>query len=110
MTITHGTWGDRHIIFENDFCIVTYLKLKPKKRCSYHYHQTAYNKFYVLDGILGVKTEKGYSEVAAGESFTTEPGLKHEFITPFVAVKVIEIAYVKYNPGDIIRESLGGDL
>ncbi len=110
MEQTHGTWGDRVRIFHNDSCLVTHLTLKPHKRCSWHSHKTAYNLFYVLQGLLGVKTEDGLTWISPGGCFNVEPGKMHEFQTNLQTTNVIEIAYTKYNEHDILRDKLGGDL
>lgn len=110
-TQTHGTWGNRTRIFGWDGGLVAYLDLEPHKRCSYHCHKTAYNMFYVIDGCLGVKTDKGYiTKLSKGHVFTVEPEVKHEFQTYDQPTKIIEVAYVKYDPADINRQSLGGPL
>jgi len=59
MEQAHGTWGDRLRTFRTDDCLVTILYLKPKQRCSWHFHNTAYNQFTVIAGKLGVKTDIG---------------------------------------------------
>jgi len=111
MENTHGVWGTRTRILQSDSFLVTVLQLEPLKKCSWHSHQTAYNLFYVVSGKLGVKTDKGYiSWLNAGQSFTVEPTVKHEFRTDKESATVIEIAYVKFNEFDIDRKELGGSL
>ena len=111
METTHGTWGDRRRVFQWDGGLVTILELVPNQRCSWHSHNTAYNMFYVIDGELGVKTDKGYiTKLQPGHSFTVEPGIFHEFQTYGKETTLLEIAYVKYNEYDINREKLGGKL
>lgn len=108
---THGTWGNRTRTFKWSGGIVTVLHLEPNKRCSWHYHNEAYNQFYVISGELGVKTDKGYTTVLKeGQSFTVEPRVYHEFQTYSKPTIIEEIAYVKYDIKDISREQLGGDL
>jgi len=111
MEATHGSWGDRIRTFQWDGGIATILYLEPWQRCSWHSHKTAYNQFFVIEGELGVKTDKGYtSHIAKGRGFTVEPGVKHEFQTYYEPTIVEEIAYVKYDTHDIDREELGGPL
>ena len=64
--------------------------------------------FFVIAGILGVKTENGCSRLLEGQSFTVEPGVKHEFFTYDMETTIVEVAYVDYNHNDIHRERLGG--
>lgn len=111
MDQSHGTWGNRVRIFQNDSCLVTVLYLEPKKRCSWHVHETAYNKFFVVRGKLGVKTDRGYTTwMTDGQSFDVEPGVYHEFQTSDDFTVICEVAYTKYNENDIKRHSVGGDL
>lgn len=112
MSQTHGTWGERVRVFQNDSCLITILRLEGGKRCSWHHHQTAYNKFYVVEGKLLVKTDKGHETlIEEGDvPFVVEPGVQHEFQTPEGPCVLLEIAYVQYKPEDIERERAGGDL
>jgi len=111
MEATHGTWGNRTRTFEWDGGLVTILELEKFKRCSWHFHSTTYNQFYVISGKIGVKTDKGYTTVLEkGQAFTVEPGVKHEFQTYEIPAIIEEIAFVKYNEHDIHRSQLGGDL
>jgi len=111
MLATHGTWGNRCVTFEWDGGIATVLFLEPNQRCSYHLHKTTWNQFFVIQGKLGVTTDKGYTTVLGPRQvFTVEPGIEHEFLTYDEPTIVEEIAFVKYNPGDIDRRRLGGPV
>lgn len=113
MERTHKTWGDRWNIWRNDTAEVSVLDLKANRRCSWHRHQAKYNLFFVLEGMLFIKTEDGedgLAKVKPGQVFTTRPGEYHEFQTHQLPAKIIEVMYVKYEPGDIEREKLGGPL
>jgi len=112
MERTYKTWGEKANIFCNDTCEVSILRLKPHQRCSWHKHQTKFNKFYVLDGILDIKTEWGTTEVLPGQIFTTGPGEMHEFRTRHLDTLAIEVMYVNYDSDDIDRdmEKWGGPI
>ncbi len=116
MIQSHGTWGERVVTRETPYSITTILYLKANKRCSWHSHKHAYNQFYVISGLLEVKTDIGpdgqrnYTRVFPKQSFTVPPGVTHEFRTLTEYTVVEEIAYVKYDSTDIHREQLGGDL
>jgi mannose-6-phosphate isomerase-like protein (cupin superfamily) len=115
METTHGTWGVRTRTFETNDTLVTILRLKPQKRCSWHSHKTAYNQFYVIEGKLGVKTDIGPDDqrqvtvINPGQSFTVAPGVTHQFMTHELPTVIEEIAYVRYDSSDIHRKQLGGD-
>jgi mannose-6-phosphate isomerase-like protein (cupin superfamily) len=110
MERTHGTWGEKWNIFQNDLNEVSILYLVPNQRCSYHSHNCKYNLFFVLEGQLFIKTDLGISTLEKGQIFTTKPGEMHEFQTAVKQTIIIEIMYVKYDPEDINRTELGGVL
>ena len=106
----YKTWGERFKLFENDLNEVCFLDLIPYQRCSYHFHNSKSNFFFVVEGELTVKTEWGTVVLNKNEFFTVHPKDKHEFQTHEKPTKVIEIAYVNLNPEDIERGKLGGSL
>ena len=116
MDTQHGTWGERTRVWENPYELHTILSLIPGKRCSWHKHDHSYNMFYVISGELTIKTDIGpgtqrnYTTITQGQSFTVKPGVFHEFRTGDKNTTVYEIAYVKYSEHDIFREQLGGDM
>lgn len=111
MENTHGTWGNRTRTFQWDGGLVTILRLEPNRRCSWHSHKMTYNQFTCIQGLVGIKTEKGYvTKLGPDQTFTVEPGVLHEFQTYEKAAIVEEIAYVKYDEHDIDRKKLGGEL
>jgi quercetin dioxygenase-like cupin family protein len=110
MERTHKTWGEKWNVFQNDLCEVSILYLKPQSRCSWHKHRAKYNQFFVIKGKLFIKTEDGVAEVGTNQVFTTKPGEAHEFQTHDDCAVIQEIMYVKYDPEDIQRETLGGPL
>ena len=105
---TYKTWGQRHRVFENDLCEVCYLDLEPKQRCSFHFHNSKSNLFFVIMGELTIKTEWGTVVLKPNEMFTVHPQDKHEFSTGVQPTRIIEVAYVKLDPEDIYRSSIGG--
>jgi len=110
MERTYKTWGEKWNIFQNDLCEVSVLELKSYRRCSWHKHQTKFNQFFVLDGTLFIKVKDGIARIEKGQIFTTRPGEMHEFQTGAEGALVQEIMYVKYDPEDIERETLGGPI
>ncbi len=117
MEITRKTWGLKFNIFKNDLNEVSFLELDPNSRCSWHTHKTKYNLFFVVEGLVGIKTEfdmdgaktgTGITKLGPHEFFTTSPGERHEFQTYDVPARLIEIMYVRYDENDIERENIGG--
>lgn len=110
-TQTHGIWGERLRTFAWDGGITTILFLRPWKRCSWHFHSATWNRFTCISGVIGIKTEKGYTtKLYPKQMFEVEPNLMHEFQTYDKPAIVEEIAYVKYDEHDIDRKKLGGPL
>lgn len=89
---------------------VSYLKIKKGYRCSWHSHQTKYNLFVVIKGVLKLIVEelgeKTKVVLRPGESFTINPGQYHEFRGK-TDCECIEEMYVEYNEEDINREKIG---
>jgi len=117
MDLQHGTWGKRWRVWETPTELHTILDLLPNKRCSWHKHKHAYNLFFVISGELTIKTDIGpenqrsYTTIGEGSvPFVVAPGVMHEFRTGDKPAKVYEIAYVRYDSGDIDRRQLGGDM
>lgn len=106
---THGTWGEREVVYGDSSSLTTVLFLKKNKRCSWHKHKTAFNRFYVISGKLGVKTDNGLTIIGPKQSFEVAPGIMHEFQTFELDTVIVEVAYVSYDPSDIHREKLGGE-
>ena len=110
MERTHKSWGEKWNLFQNDLCEVSILMLQPNQRCSWHKHAAKFNQFFVIEGTLFIKTETGVAEVRENQIFTTRPDEYHEFQTHDDPAVIQEIMYVKYDPEDIQRETIGGPL
>jgi mannose-6-phosphate isomerase-like protein (cupin superfamily) len=110
MERTHKSWGNKCNVFQNDSCEVSILDLNPQQRCSWHYHKTKFNQFYVLRGELFIKTDWGIEKIGEGQIFTVKPGEWHEFQTHEQPCLAQEIMFVQYNSEDIERKTLGGPL
>jgi D-lyxose ketol-isomerase len=59
---------------------------------------------------IGPGTQRNYTTITAGQSFTVPPKVTHEFRTKDEETVIEEIAYVEYDHRDIFREQLGGDM
>ena len=99
-------WGTNNEIYSNDICSVNVLHIKKGGTCSLHTHKSKHNVFYVISGQLKIKTDKGDSVLSQGHSFTVFAETKHQFQALEDTVAV-EVMFVKYDPQDIDRESVG---
>lgn len=109
MKITSKTWGSRWLIHQDSTHTTNVLMLKAGRRCSWHSHQTKWNLFVVLSGLVGIVTFKGEVLLHAGEEMRVPPGEMHEFRV-YKDGAMVEIMYVEYDDDDIERESLGSLL
>jgi mannose-6-phosphate isomerase-like protein (cupin superfamily) len=97
--------------FSWDGGLVAILFLRPNQRCSWHSHKQVWNQFTCISGIVGIKTDKGYTtKLYPKQTFTVEPGVQHEFQTYKQSAVIEEVAFVAYDEHDIDRETLGGPL
>jgi len=109
MERTAKIWGERWLIRQDSTHATSYLKLKAKTRCSWHKHQAKWNKFVVIRGKVGIKTEFGETILGTGNEFTVGPGVYHEFKV-YEDSEMIEEMFVLYDEGDIERQNLGSKL
>jgi hypothetical protein len=66
--------------------------------------------FYVLEGIVGIKTSGGTVTLHGGQpEYRVAPGEMHEFQVYEDGI-MVEVMYVEYDDDDIERETLGGEL
>jgi mannose-6-phosphate isomerase-like protein (cupin superfamily) len=110
MERTYKTWGEKWNVFQNDLCEVSILYLLPNQRCSWHRHQKKSNQFFVIEGEIFIKSEWGVALIEKGQVFTTNPLEWHEFQTADKSAVIQEVMYVKYDPEDIERQTLGGPI
>lgn len=109
MKITEKIWGERWLMHEDTTHTTNVLHLKKGYKCSLHYHRTKWNLFVVLEGMVGIKTDKGEKMLHVGEEMRIAPGEMHEFRVYEDGV-MIEIMYVEYDDDDIERVVLGSKM
>lgn len=116
-------WGTKENIFESNInnVKIDILYLKKDTFCSWHYHNTKYNKFRVLSGKISIKIENPFEKMIIDDiilspkisGFTVVPTIKHQFIALEDSV-VIEIMYTVNNQllydDDIVRLKQGGKI
>ena len=109
MKATDKIWGKRCVVHQDSTHTTNILWLRAGHRCSWHSHQTKWNLFVVLQGLVGVRTEEGEKLLHLGEEALVAPGKMHEFRVYEDGV-MLEVMYVEYDDDDIEREILGGEL
>ena len=109
MERTAKLWGTRCLLRKDSTHANSVLHIKGGYECSYHYHESKYNLFYVVSGCIQIETEDGKETLSIGQAFTTIPMQKHKFIAVTDSV-VIEEMYVEYDENDIIRDTKGGKI
>jgi len=109
MQHTMKVWGERYLLREDSTHAVSYLRLTANTRCSYHFHKSKSNLFFVIKGKVGIRTEYGETLLTSGQEFTVEPMIWHEFRV-YEDSEMIEEMYVNYDESDIERKTLGSKL
>lgn len=100
-------WGERWIVRRDSTHETALLDLKANTRCSWHRHQTKWNRFVVLSGKVEIATPEGLTILTRGHSCTVGPGIWHEFRVHENSL-MIEEMFVEYDPADIERQNVGG--
>lgn len=113
------TWGIKKNIYQDDLSEVSILYLEPNRRCSWHAHRSKVNRFYVVEGKVGIMCQFGSDDgqeraltiLDKGDMpFDVFPPDAHEFRTYDEPCILLEVMFVKYDCNDIMRASLGGPL
>ena len=100
-------WGTNEERHSNDVSSVNILRVKKGGTCSLHTHDSKFNTFYVISGLLRlILPYVTKINIAPGKSFTVFPRSEHKFQALEDTVAV-EIMFVKYDPHDIDRKELG---
>jgi len=111
-------WGKKDTIFRGNNVVIDILYLKKDTFCSWHYHNTKYNKFIVLSGKVRIefldKLEMAVLENGSNSDYLfVNPLKKHRFVVLEDSV-VIEIMYTTNNQqlceDDIVRSKQGGKI
>lgn len=109
MSTWSKVWGRNTEIFRNSSCSVNIIHCKTGTRCSWHVHNTKYNLFHVIEGLITIRTEHGNHDLTKGMSYLVHPGVRHEFRVMEESI-AIEVMFVEYDPADIERFNVGGLL
>lgn len=114
--IEQKVWGTTECLIKNPLCELHRIIVKPGGYCSVHKHHGRANVFYVVRGDITVSvwTEGGTfshdESLEAGDYYTVEPGLLHQFTSQYVGAEVLELYYPVLRGADIERETIGGVL
>ena len=105
-------WGTTTEIYSGDNTSVNILNLKKGKRCSWHRHKNKFNLFRLISGSVNIKTLHKLILLYPGESNFVTPGTWHEFqvLEDSVMVEIMYTTDGVYDPNDIERANVGGDL
>ena len=101
--IEERPWGSFERFCENDVCTVKIITVNANEEISLQYHKHRDEFWKVLQGkpklIIGNKTV----EAKEGEEFFVSKGTKHRITSGKETVKVLEIAFGKFDEDDIVR-------
>lgn len=79
--VARKVWGTSELLISLPQIQVHRIKFEAGGVCSKHYHQTRYNAFYVLEGLLSVYrgTARRSVQLFAGHHEVVPPGVLHWF-------------------------------
>jgi len=99
-------WGTNVEIFRSDSVSVNFLQLLKGGVCSYHFHKSKHNIFYLISGRVLIRTEDGVTTMSPGESVHVAALVKHQF-EALEDSNLLEVMHIIYDPTDIVRETQG---
>jgi len=103
-------WGRRRRLLKENCVEVWELDLQlvdgDAVCCSMHDHDMKYNKFYVVEGKVGVEIGSVTKVLSSGDEQTVCPHVKHRF-TVLAPSKVIEFTWAREITEDINRDDVG---
>jgi mannose-6-phosphate isomerase-like protein (cupin superfamily) len=99
-------WGEERIFAETPRYAGKVITIRRGQTMSYQYHHVKDETVHVLSGVLGVEYEASGSrrtvELAAGDTFRVEPGMKHRmFATDRGDCTVVEVSTPELD--DVVR-------
>ena len=116
MDIQGKIWGSTSLLFCKNNVEIHRIQGNKGGYCSWHRHQSKFNRFFVESGIIKVTTQKDYGSgvledetiLLPGQQTTVSPGQYHKFevIEDCVAY---EIYWIELDPNDIERLTVGGN-
>jgi len=103
-------WGRRRQLLKEN-CVEVWeldLQLSDGKPvcCSSHDHDMKFNKFYVVEGKVGVQIGGESRILSTGDEQTVHPHIKHRF-TVLAPSRVIEFTWAREITEDINRDDVG---
>ena len=115
MEIKGKIWGSTSPIFCKNNVEIHRIEGNKGGYCSWHRHQSKYNRFFVEKGTIKVTVQKDYGSgeledetiIGPGQQTTVSPGDYHKFEVLEDCV-VYEIYWVELDPNDIDRLTVGG--
>lgn len=114
--MTQKIWGETQALIVTPMFEMHRLKIEQWARCSFHVHRFKSNAFYVICGELYLDTAHADFEphltilLRAGEYYTIDPGVHHQFRTEHEPVHALEMYFTEPLSEDIIRYNVGERL
>ncbi len=111
MRIAGKVWGTTSPIFETSTFELHNLSVTGGHRCSKHLHETKFNGFYVIDGLVEVTVWQPTGTVditglMAGDHMVVPPGVEHQF-KAIEDSRMLEAYWTELSKTDIVRRDVG---
>lgn len=103
VSVTERPWGNFEQFTANEISTVKILQVKPLQRLSLQSHQNREELWVALDegAVAEINGRKQYLE--KGDKVVVPKGAKHRLSSESEIVRVLEIAFGKFDEEDIIR-------
>ncbi|MCH7568675.1 MAG: cupin domain-containing protein [Nanoarchaeota archaeon] len=96
-------WGSEEWIVNNNLYCGKILNLSKGFRCSFHYHKSKHETFYILEGKVLLELEDNKVIMNPGDIQIIEPNQKHRF-TGLENSKIIEFS-THHEDSDCYRDT-----
>ncbi len=95
----HKDWGWFLEAYADPKINVRYLYVVNGRKSSLHYHNSLYNSFFIIRGILKLTVEEKSNILTPGQRVVVECGKVHRFMA-LEDTEIIEVAYKILDDGD----------
>ena len=103
LTLKQHPWGQSKQFCKNKICTVKIITLNKNSALSLQYHNLRDEFWHVISGSAKVVIHNNTIDCKTGDEFFVPRKTKHRIITKEFDVKILELAYGKFEDTDIVR-------
>lgn len=101
--VSHRPWGNFRQFTLNEPTTVKVITVEPGERLSLQTHELRDELWIVLDDGVGVQIGDEVVDAAVGDEFVIPRRTKHRLSSRGPRVRVLEVAFGKFDEDDIVR-------